>query len=223
MRIRTTASTPSPARRRCHPVLIHHILLPAPTGRGRYWHPPSTRGSSLEHFNVQGRRSHQVLLHIRQKSFKWSGRNAYLMACGAGRINLFHHHLFYLSELSLAVPSMNPLQSTTPLSPSQKCVLQNDTQLMSVQETLEKNGFKRLLTGSFFISHLDPSLHIQTSAVFNYLMPKVVSWGRCNPAPFKLSKIVLWTAKFGINLKKHSKHETLILACFQHLELLVHG
>lgn len=142
MRIRTTASTPSPARRRCHPDLIHHILLPAPTGRGRYWHPPSTRGSSLEHFNVQGRRSHQVLLHIRQKSFKWSGRNAYLMACGAGRINLFHHHLFYLSELSLAVPSMNPLQSTTPLSPSQKCVLQNDTQLMSVQETLEKNGSK---------------------------------------------------------------------------------
>lgn len=64
MRIRTTASTPSPAPRRCHPDLTRRILLPAPTGRGRFWHPPSTRGSSLEHFSVRGRRSLQVLLHI---------------------------------------------------------------------------------------------------------------------------------------------------------------
>lgn len=163
MRIRTTASTPSPALRRCHPDLTRRILLPAPTGRGRYWHPPSTRGSSLEHFSVRGRRSLQVLLHI------W------------------------------------PLQSTIPRFPPLKSVccktILNSCPCRKPKRKMVLKGF--WLNVQTWIQMRNEKKKIQTSAVFNCLMPKVVSRGRCNPPPFKLSK-------------------TLILAYFQLLELLVH-
>lgn len=48
MRIRTTESIPLPALHRCLLDLIHQIILPSQTGRGRCWHRPPTRGSSLD-------------------------------------------------------------------------------------------------------------------------------------------------------------------------------